>query len=76
MFINTCIHAYRIGFEILVWRFTVLLRLDCLVWATRRECLFFLKRHAVVIKQLTGTIVPVGSGKNKQIRYSKNHNTK
>ena len=34
-----------------------------------------LKRHAVLIKQLTGTIVPVGSGKNKHIRYSKNHNT-
>ena len=34
-----------------------------------------LKRHAVFIKQLTGTIVSVGSGKNKHIRYSKNHNT-
>ena len=34
-----------------------------------------LKRHAVLIKQLTGTIVPVGSVKNKHIRYSKNHDT-
>ena len=34
-----------------------------------------LKRHAALIKQLTGTIVPVHSSKNKHIRYSKNHST-
>ena len=33
-----------------------------------------LKRHSVLIKQLTGAIVPMGSGKNKHINYSKNHN--